>query len=136
MEFITNPFINHKNNITFFDESKEQNIDIDQNNVHKYFTHVFILTKKNNEQIPIEFYNLEVRKDIFEQVSLNLIIQKINLNILTNKTHFDNCIILSDKQLEQYNIFNYSLKNKNIIIQIFNVEYQNLLKYLFYSHNY
>ncbi len=38
--------------------------------------------------------------------------------------------IVSDDQLKPYNIFNYTHGIKNIIIPIFNIAYQNLLKYL------
>ena len=129
-KFIENPFINNKLNITYFDESKGTNVEIDQTNAYKYFNNVFILVKKNNEPISSDFYNWQVSSEIFDHVSSNLIIHKTSINILKNKKHFDNCIMLSDKQLNPYNIFNYELTNKNIVIPIFNVEYSNILQYL------
>jgi hypothetical protein len=129
MSFIENPFFN-KNTITHYDEFDGKNVEIDQSNVSKYFTHVFILIKKNNDPIPIDFYNWQVNKDIFEQISSNLIIHKTSVKVLKNNTHFNNCILLSDEQLKIYNIFNYELTNKNIVIPIFNIEYTNILKYL------
>lgn len=130
MSFIENPFLNNKSSITHFDEFEGKSVEIDQTNVPKYFTHVFILTKRNNEPIPSDFYSWQVSSTIFEQVSSNLIIHKTSVKVLKNKTHFDNCICLSDEQLKPYNIFNYELANKNIVIPIFNVEYRNLLQYL------
>jgi len=130
MSFIENPFLNNKNTNIYFDEYEGKNIEIDQTNVSKYFTHVFIITKKNNKPIPIDFYNWQINKDIFENVNSNLLIHKTSINILKNKTHFNNCILLSNEQLYKYNIFNYELADKNIIIPIFNIEYKNLLQYL------
>jgi hypothetical protein len=130
MSFIENPFLNNKSTITHFDESEGKSVEIDQTNAPKYFSHVFILAKRNNEPIPSDFYNWQVSSDVFEQVSSNLLIHKTSIKVLKNKTHFDNCIMLSEKQLKPYNIFNYELANKNIVIPIFNVEYINLLQYL------
>ena len=130
MSFIENPFLNNKSTITHFDESEGKSVEIVQTNASKYFTHVFILAKRNNEPIPSDFYNWQVSSDVFKQVSSNLLIYKTSVKVLKNKTHFDNCIMLSDEQLKPYNIFNYELANKNIVIPIFNVEYRNLLQYL------
>lgn len=41
-----NPLLCNKNIITYFDESVNKNIDIDQKNIYKYFKYVFILVKK------------------------------------------------------------------------------------------
>lgn len=130
MSLIDNPFLNKSSDIIFFDENEGINVVIDQNNASKYFTHVFILVKRNNEPIPSNFYNWQISLDIFEQVSSNLLIYKTSISILKNKKHFDSCIILSNEQLKLYNIFNYELANKNIVITIFNIEYLNLLHYL------
>jgi hypothetical protein len=130
MSIIENPFLNNKTTITYFDESEGTNIEINQTNAHKYVSNVYVLVKKNNTFVPCEFYNMQVDKDIFEQVNSALIIYKVNVAILKNKNHFDSCIIMSDKQLKEYNIFNYELTSKNIIVPIFNIEYKNLCKYL------
>jgi hypothetical protein len=130
MSFIENPFLNNRTTIAYFDESEGKNVELVQTNVSKYFNHVYILIKRNNEPIPSEFYNWQVNKDVFEQVTSKLIIHKTSIKVLKNKTHFDNCIMLSDQQLKPYNIFNYELANKNIVIPIFNIEYKNILQYL------
>lgn len=125
-----NPFFNHKHTILYFDESQNQYVEIDQKNVYKYFKNVFILTKKNNKNIPTEFYNQKIPIDVFMDVTSNLLIHKVSINILKNINHFNNIIMMSNEQLQSYNIFAYELKEKNIVIPILNVTYQNLLKYL------
>jgi hypothetical protein len=125
-----NPLVCNKNIITYFDETLNKNIELDQKNIYKYFKHVFILVKKNNKNIPVEFYNRVISKELFTQINSDLLIHKVSINILKNKTHFNNIIMLSDEQLKIYNIFDYELNNKNIVIPILNIAYQNLLKYL------
>ena len=123
--FIDNPFTS-KSMLFHGDE----NIELEQNNISKYYQHMYLLVKKNNITVPVEFYNYMVPKDIFEQVSTNLIIHKVSIKMLKKKKHFDSIIMLSDEQLKQYNIFNYELSSKNIVLPILNIEYTNLLKYV------
>jgi hypothetical protein len=127
---IENPFLNNKNPINYYDDNSNKIIELDQNNTGKYFDCVYILVKKNNDPIPIEFYNRQITQDVMTNVKSNLLIHKTTLKLLKNINHFNKIIILSDEQLKQYNIFNYTLGIKNIVIPIFNIAYQNLLKYL------
>lgn len=130
MSFIENPFLNNQTTITHYDESEGKSVEIEQTNVAKYFTHVYLLVKKNNESIPSEFYDWQVSKEIYEQVSSKLLIHKTSVKVLKNKAHFDSIIMLSDEQLKPFNIFNYELGAKNIVIPVFNIAYQNILQYL------
>ena len=128
-DLIDNPFLN-KSQLIHRDESKDEDIMLTQLNISKYYRVAYILVKRNNDTIPSEFYNWQIPKDIFEKVSTNLIIQKVSIKILKNKNHFDNLIFLSNDTLQEYNIFNYELAEKNIVIPIFSIEYRNLLKYI------
>jgi len=129
-KMIENPFLNNKNPINYHDDNTDTIIDLDQSNIAKYFNCVYILVKRNNEPIPVEFYDRQITQDVITKVNSNLLVHKTTLNILKNINHFNKIIILSDEQLKPYNIFNYTLGIKNIIIPIFNIAYQNLLKYL------
>jgi len=103
------------------------NIQYDENEeIHN----VFILIYTGNENIDSSIYKLYIQKDILNNISKNLIIYKINKTILSNSFHKNNIIILSDIVLQQYNIFNYSLDNKNIVLPIFNISYNNIILYL------
>jgi hypothetical protein len=88
------------------------------------------LVKKNNKPINPEFYNWQLSEQVFNEVSSNLLIHKTSVKLLKNKTHWDNIIMMSNEQLVQFNIFNYDLDSKNIVVPIFNIAYQNLLLYL------
>jgi hypothetical protein len=127
---IENPFLNNKNPISYHDDNTNTIKDLDQANVGKYFDCVYILVKKNNEPIPVEFYNRQITHSVMANVNSNLLIHKTTIKILKNINHFNKIIILSDDQLKSYNIFNYTLGIKNIVIPILNIAYQNLLKYL------
>ena len=132
---IDNPFINTQCIITHLDSKSGTLIDINQTNAKYYFDTVFLLVKKTDDPIPIEFYNLKVSSDIIKQVSSNLILYKASIKLLNNKTHFDSIIMLSNEQLKEYNIFNYTLETKNIIIPIFNIAFKNVIKYYEQYHS-
>ena len=129
-KMIENLFLNNKNPINYHDDNSDTIIELDQSNIGKYFDCVYILVKRNNEPIPVEFYDRLITQDVMTKVNSNLLIHKTKLNILKNINHFNKIIILSDDQLKAYNIFNYTLGIKNIVIPIFNIAYQNLLKYI------
>ncbi len=129
MSVIDNPFIN-KVNLVLYDEIQGRNVDIDQKNVSKYYDSVYLLVKKTNEPISSDFYSWQVPTAIYNDVTSKLLIHKVTVNILKNKTHFDSAIIMSKEQLGQFNIFNYELFDKNIVVPIFNISYQNILHYV------
>ena len=126
--FIENPFLN--TNLTFYNDDTGKNIDITAENISQYYSHIFILVKTSNVLIPPDFYTLQIPVDIFEKVSSNLIIHKISTHILRTSKHFDSIISMSDKLLQKYNIFNYELGVKNIVLPILNIQYHALLSYL------
>lgn len=130
MSTIENPFLNNKTIIQHTDEVNGNVVELDQNNIAKYFSHIYILVKKNNTPINPDFYNWQLSQEVLNEVTSNLLIHKTSVKILKNKTHWDNLIVMSGDQLRQFNIFNYELNTKNIVVPIFNIAYQNLLKYL------
>ena len=82
MEIINNPFITNLN-LLDFNELSESNIQLNYDNIIKYYHNVYILTKINNDKIPQEFYQYKIDKKIFEKVSNNLILYETSINILT-----------------------------------------------------
>jgi hypothetical protein len=128
MSDFTNLFISNTN-MSHIDDKTGTKIELTQFNVSKYFKDVYLLVKKNNNAINPKFYNMMITKELFEEVSKNLMLYKVSVKCLKNKNHFANCIMLSNEQLVCYNVFNYTLDVKNIVLPIFNVEYMNLIKY-------
>lgn len=127
---IENQLINKTNIIAHKDELTGDIIEIKSHNIEKYYKEVYILAKKNNYIIPVEFYNLMVDETIYKQVLSNLIIYKVSISILKNSKYFDRIVLLSNSDIEQYNIFNYTLKIKNIILPILNINFSELVIYL------
>ena len=130
MSTIENPFLNNKTTLFHTDEATGNVIELNQNNIGKYFSNVYILVKKNTNPISPDFYNWQLSQEVLNEVCSNLLIHKTSVKILKNKTHWDNLIMMSNEQIKQFNIFNYELDTKNIVIPIFNIGYQNLIKYL------
>ena len=128
---IENKLINKKLNIYHVNELNDNLIELNKDNINKYYKEVYILVKKNNILIPSEFYNLDVKEDIYDQVTSNFIIYKVSMLILLNNpNNLNNIIILSDKDIEKFNIFNYTLGVKNIILPILNINFSDLCIYL------
>ena len=127
---LENPFINNKIIVNYHDDNSGEIIELTQENISKYFSHVYILVKKNSDSIPVEFYSQTINQEIFNKVASNLLIHKTTIKLLKNRKHFDSIIMMSNDQLKQFNIFNYDLANKNIVIPIFNIAYQNIIIYL------
>lgn len=128
-DFIENPFISKM--IMFHCKDDGDTIELDMMNVSKYYKDVYFLVKKNNTIIPPEFYSKMIPKEIFDTVSHDLILYKASVKVLKNKKHFDNMILIDPSFIKNYNIFNYNLGNKMIIlVPVLNIEYMNLIKYL------
>lgn len=133
---INNIFI--KNNIiTHIDIITNESIQITQSNISKYYSDVFILMKKNNNILSPDIYNLEISNKSFEDMISNLMIYKVPIKILKNINHYNNIVMLSSEQLKHLNIFNYTLSDKNIVLPIFNIKFENIIKYFeqYYSSN-
>ena len=75
----------------------------------------------------IELINISI--EILKNIN-NLILYKISNKILNNIVFKNISIILSNSDLEKYNIFNYVLDNENIVIPILNITFNNLIQYL------
>lgn len=129
-EVMENTMLNNTCNITINDETSNDKIVLTHENISKYFKDVYLLVKRNNIPIPADFYNWNVDPEIFKTVIGNLLIHKVSVKILKNKNHFDNICLMSKEQLDQFNIYNYELADKNIVVQIFNINYMNLLPYI------
>lgn len=100
------------------------------NKISELYDCVYLLVKLTNKPIPVEFYNLTVSQDIFDTVSKNLILYRVNLNILNNKMHSNNVLLLNRETIDRYNLFSYNLGLTNLVIPIFNIQYENLTDYI------
>ena len=83
MAYVDNFLINNNRTVT---DDQNKVIELSQENVSKFFKHIFILVKKNNISIPPEFYNFQVNNRIFDEVNDNLLIHKTSVKLLKNKS--------------------------------------------------
>lgn len=121
-----NPLVKSNNTINIDDNI----IEITYMNIPKYFKYAYVLTKIDESEVPDNFYNLFVEEKVYDQVSNNLMLKKVSINILKNRTHYSNMTILSKDILEKYNIFKYKLDDNNIVITILSSNYTKLEDYL------
>jgi hypothetical protein len=126
---IDNPFINIRS-LLINNNDPDNQIVLNQDNIYKYYNNVFIIVNKNNKYVDSDIYKHKIDKDIFDKISKNLILYITNIRILLNNSHFNNLIIMKKNFLEQYNIFEYELGEYNLVLPIFNINYQDLLQYL------
>lgn len=129
MSTIQNPFINYNNVINHIDNNNT-NIILTFDNIKKYYSDIYVIIKKNDNVISSDFYNNRIDKNIFDNESNNLILYKVTNRILNNTAHYNNLVILSNIFLEKYNIFSYKLEDKNLILPIFTISFNNFLIYL------
>jgi hypothetical protein len=111
-------------------------VELSQTNISKYFQEIYVLVKKNDEQIPIKFYMKEVGNDILEQMKDNLILWKVSVDILKNKKMFDRFCIFTKECCDMFNQFGFTFKDHNIVVPILNVSFKNLVDYLGNSEGY
>lgn len=106
------------------------NLEAIGDKINELYDCVYLLVKVNDTPIPSEFYNPIVSIELFNKVSKNLIIYKVDLDILKIKMHTNNLLLLKSEDLVNYNIFNYDLKLTNLVIPILNIKYENLHDYI------
>ena len=115
-ETIINPFLNLLN--------------YNSNNLYKDYKQVFIICSKTPTQINNDIYQYHIDKHIFNEIKKSLILVKTNINIVNNINHQNKLLVLSNTLLEEINIFNYTLTEKNIGLLILNITYDNILLYI------
>jgi hypothetical protein len=121
-----NPLLNRKKSITVDGIM----IPITNENKYKYFNHVYVLTKVDNNPIPIEFYSSPVEQELYDSIAKRLILKQVSIKILNSYTHFHNMSIISKSVLSKFNILNYDLEDNNIVITVLNTNIIKLESYL------
>jgi hypothetical protein len=109
-------------------DDKEILLDIE--NIKQDISSLYILCIKDDYKIPYQFFFQFISYELLLEVNKHLIIIKVPIRMLKNMHHFNNIIVLSDMQLQLYNIFNYPLESKNIVLPIFTINYLNILSYI------
>jgi hypothetical protein len=105
-------------------------IEINKNNLNSHFNSVYILVKKNDNRLPINFFMKTIDEKIYNTVANDLVVWKSSLEILKYKNIFDKLCIISKEQAQIFNQFNFELNEYNLVISIFNISFKNIISFL------
>ena len=107
------------------------NIKLNMNNIKKEFNIIYILTLSDNiQKIDESIYSYTIDKELYDNISKNLLLIKVPMSLINNENHYTRLTILSDSIIERFNFNNYKLEDKNLVLQIFNISYENIKLYL------
>jgi hypothetical protein len=118
-EFISNPLVNGQ-------QISTSNIE----DISKEYYNIYILSYTNTEPIDESIYHHMIDKTMFNNISKDLILIKAPIQLLKNYSHLTKVNILSKYILEKFNIYNYRLEEKNIVLPILNITTDNIKLYL------
>ena len=105
-------------------------VEMKMENVSKYFQHVFVLVKKNDNKINPDIYKKYIDNETLTIIFDELIIWKTSLHILKNKNMFEKLSIISKADLQNFNQFNFELEENNLLVPILNIPFKNIIMYL------
>jgi hypothetical protein len=103
----------------------------DINIIISEYYNIYILTLKENiTEIDEAIYSYNIDKELYNRISNNIIMIKAPSSLIKNFTHYSKITILSKNVIEKFNINNYQLHDKNLVLMMFNISYQNIKLYL------
>ena len=104
---------------------------IDINDITKEYYNVYILALKENiTEINTSIYCYNINKELYNDICDKIILVKAPISIIKNVTHQSKITILSKNVLDKFNINNYILQDKNVVLMMLNITCQNIKLYL------
>lgn len=105
-------------------------LQIDQSvNTNDYNT-IYILAYNNSKPLNENIYSLMIKKEEFNEISKNLVLIKAPISLVKNYNHLTRINILSSNVIERYNINNYKLAEKNLVLPILNISCDDIKLYI------
>lgn len=126
MSIINNPFISDIRKNIILDMPIEQS---DSSILGKHFKNLYIVVKKNDNKIPIDFFMKLVNEKVYSEVTKDLVIWKTSLNFLC-RSLYDKLCILPKETLQNINEFNFDLDENNLVLPLFNCNFKNMINYI------
>jgi hypothetical protein len=105
-------------------------INVTLQNVSKYFNCVYVLVKKGDDQVPINFYMKDITENTFKQMGDKLLLWKTSIDIIKNEKHFDRSSISNKNLMESFNQFKFDMSENILVLPILNISFKNLFSYL------
>jgi len=127
MSNIQNPFLSGNKLLLPIDTSF---VEINETNASKYFKEVYILVKKSDNRLPIDFFKKFINEETLQQMKQELVIWKASLSIIKNKNNFEKLSIINQKNLQDFNQFSLDINENNLVLSIFNISFKNIINYL------
>jgi hypothetical protein len=118
-DYVMNPYLNIL-------KAENRNNDY----IFANFKTLYVICLKVDTQIDNDIYTYQIEKEQFNKINNNLLLIKVPLNMLKNFNHYNKLMVLSKTNLKSINTFNYPLEDKNLVLMILNINYDNLKIYL------
>lgn len=112
-------------------DENDNSIILSQSIIPKYFNEIYILCLLNiDDKRIVDLYYPYVKKDLYEELSNNLILYRCNINICKNENHFDKMSLFSSDKLNRFNKFNYELDDVVLVLPILNMNLISVIDYI------
>ena len=99
--------------------------------INKEYYNIYILALKENiNDIDRSIYGYNINKELYNNICNNIILIKAPISLIQNFTHYCKITILSKNAIEKFNNNNYQLQDKNLVLPMFNISYENIKLYL------
>lgn len=101
------------------------------NIIKRDFSNIYILTLKENIiEIDDSIYHYIIDKELYNNISKNLLLIKAPISLIDNFKDYSRFSVLSESIIETFNCNNYKFQNNNLVLQIFNISYENIKLFL------
>ena len=123
---IQNPLLKNKMEL----ELDVGTVQLNLFNIPRFFRKAYILTPFRNESF-LEKLNCQViSKEIWDQLSRDLVLHETSIKVLSNFTYSHNIVIGKSEDFSIFNHFSYDLTENILIIPVLNISYLNITNYL------
>lgn len=121
-----NPLLKYKMEVNLDSKTVQLNL----NNISKFFTNVYVLSPFKNNSYLDELSSRYIDKSTLKNLSTKLVLHETSIKIIGNFNHSHNIVLCNSIDFESFNHFGYEMKEKILILPIFDVSYINITKYL------
>jgi len=97
-------------------------------NLYNDYNALYILCNNSDIINTTDIYQYYIDKDVLKNIKKNLILVKAPISLINNFTN--KLLIIENTILNEFNFLNYQLSNKNLVVLILNIKYENIKLFL------
>ena len=127
-KLVLNPFFSKKR--FFIKNEFKFNYELSLNDIKYTFNELYVLCLKNKQIINDKIYQNNISINEIKEFSDKLILIKVPFDILKNKFHKSNIVLVDYNYIHMFNDYNYNLSDCELLLPFFNIEEKNLNLYL------